>query len=194
MISSLSTLFLTAYLNPREHKGPALPGLEDETRVSATRNPGLSLYGRGPWQPERAGASPGSHSQAKTGTDTKVPPDCPPSVLRSACISLCLGRPPDPHPDLDMNRHPGTLVHRHDSLSPQQPSSVYKPVSHPLFICLWASLVAQMVENLPASAGDLRLTPGAGRSRGEGNGNQLQYSCLERSLAGYSPWGCKSQT
>ena len=49
MISSLSTLFLTAYLNPREHKGPALPGLEGETRVSATRNPGLSLYGRGPW-------------------------------------------------------------------------------------------------------------------------------------------------
>ena len=31
---------------------------------------------------------------------------------------------------------------------------------------------------------------------GEGNGNPLQYSCLENpmdreSLAGYSPWGCK---
>ena len=31
---------------------------------------------------------------------------------------------------------------------------------------------------------------------GEGNGNPLQYSCLEnpmgkRNLAGYSPWGCK---
>ena len=37
---------------------------------------------------------------------------------------------------------------------------------------------------------------GLGRSPGEGNGNPLQYSCLEnphgqRSLVGYSPWGCK---
>ena len=38
-------------------------------------------------------------------------------------------------------------------------------------------------------------TPGSGRSPGEGNGNPLQYSCLEihgwRSLVGYSPWGRK---
>ena len=38
--------------------------------------------------------------------------------------------------------------------------------------------------------------PGLGRSPGEGNGHPLQYSCLEnprgqRSLAGYSPWGCR---
>ena len=38
--------------------------------------------------------------------------------------------------------------------------------------------------------------PGSGRSPGEGHGNPLQYSCLEnplvqKSLAGYSPWGCK---
>ena len=36
------------------------------------------------------------------------------------------------------------------------------------------------------------------RSSGEGNGNPLQYSCLENpmdsSLEGYSPWSCKSQT
>ena len=36
-----------------------------------------------------------------------------------------------------------------------------------------------MVKNLPANAGDLGLIPGSGRSLGEGNGNQLQYSCLE---------------
>ena len=30
-------------------------------------------------------------------------------------------------------------------------------------------------------AGDLCLTPGLGRSPGEGNGNPLQYSCLENS-------------
>ena len=45
-------------------------------------------------------------------------------------------------------------------------------------------------------AGDLHSIPGWGRSPGEGNGNPLQYSCLEnphgqRSVVGYSPWGCK---
>ena len=29
------------------------------------------------------------------------------------------------------------------------------------------------------SAGDLSLSPGLGRSPGEGHGNPLQYSCLE---------------
>ena len=32
------------------------------------------------------------------------------------------------------------------------------------------------------SAGDLGLIPGLGRSPGEGNGNPLQYSCLENSM------------
>ena len=45
------------------------------------------------------------------------------------------------------------------------------------------------------NAGDPGLIPGLGRSPGEGNSNPLQYSCLgnsmERSLAGYSPWGRK---
>ena len=44
--------------------------------------------------------------------------------------------------------------------------------------------------------GDLGSIPGSGRSAGEGNGNPLQYYCLEkshgqRSLVGYSPWGRK---
>ena len=44
--------------------------------------------------------------------------------------------------------------------------------------------------------GDQGSIPGLGRSPGEGHGNPLQYSFLEnphglRSLAGYSPWGCK---
>ena len=34
------------------------------------------------------------------------------------------------------------------------------------------------------SAGDLGLIPGSGRSPGEGNGNPLQYSCLENSMDG----------
>ena len=99
----------------------------------------------------------------------------------------------------------------------------------------WASLVAQMVKNLPAvqetrvqslvrkipwrrdrlpppvfmgfpggsagkessyNVGDLGSIPGLGRSPGGRHGNPLQYSGLEnphgqRSLAGYSLWGCK---
>ena len=42
-----------------------------------------------------------------------------------------------------------------------------------------------MVKNPPASAGDVRdmgSNPGLGRSPGGGNGNPLQYSCLENSL------------
>ena len=46
----------------------------------------------------------------------------------------------------------------------------------------WASQVVLVVKNLSASAGDRRdwgLIPGLGRSPGGGNGNPLQYSCLE---------------
>ena len=32
----------------------------------------------------------------------------------------------------------------------------------------------------PANAGDAGSMPGSGRSRGKGNGNLLQYSCLDR--------------
>ena len=58
-----------------------------------------------------------------------------------------------------------------------------------------------VVKNPPANAGDTRdvgLIPGLGRSPGGENGTPLHYSCLkkkkshkQRSLAGYSPTGCK---
>ena len=44
-----------------------------------------------------------------------------------------------------------------------------------------------MVKNPPVSEGDVReagLIPGSGRSAREGNGNPLQYSCLENSMDG----------
>ena len=44
-----------------------------------------------------------------------------------------------------------------------------------------------MVKNPPANAGDVRdvgLIPGSERSPGEGNGNPLQYSCLENPMDG----------
>ena len=34
-----------------------------------------------------------------------------------------------------------------------------------------------VAKNLPANAGDTGLTPGSGRSLGDGNGNPLWYSC-----------------
>ena len=34
------------------------------------------------------------------------------------------------------------------------------------------------------NAGDLGSIPGSGRSPGEGNGNPLQYPCLENSMNG----------
>ena len=38
------------------------------------------------------------------------------------------------------------------------------------------------------NAGDLRSIPGLGRSPGEGNGNPLQYSCLENPRDGGAQW------
>ena len=53
-----------------------------------------------------------------------------------------------------------------------------------------------VVKNPPANARDVGSIPGFGRSSSEGNGNPLQYSCLEKShgwssLIGYSPCSCK---
>ena len=45
-----------------------------------------------------------------------------------------------------------------------------------------APLVAQMVKNLPAMQEKLGSVPGSGRSPGKGNGNALQYSCLENPM------------
>ena len=66
----------------------------------------------------------------------------------------------------------------------------------------WISLVAQMVKNLPANAGDAGdagLIPRLGRYPGEGNGNPLQYSCLGNPMDRGAWWATvhgvsKSQT
>jgi len=39
-----------------------------------------------------------------------------------------------------------------------------------------------VVKNLPAKAGDVGSIPEVERSSGEGNGNPLQYSCLENPM------------
>ena len=57
----------------------------------------------------------------------------------------------------------------------------YKPIYLPT---KGASRVALVVENPAASAGDrdTGLIPGSRRSPGGGNGNPLQYSCLENPM------------
>ena len=57
-------------------------------------------------------------------------------------------------------------------------------------VILWASQVAEMLKKKSAcNAGDPGSIPGSGRSLREGNGNPLQYSCLEDFMD--RPWGCK---
>ena len=54
-----------------------------------------------------------------------------------------------------------------------------------VFIIVGASYVALVVNNLLANSGDIRDTcwiPGSGRYPRGGNGNPLQYSCLENPM------------
>ena len=46
----------------------------------------------------------------------------------------------------------------------------------------WCFPGGSVVKNPPANAGDVGLIPGSGRSPGGGNGNPLQYSCLENPM------------
>ena len=81
-----------------------------------------------------------------------------------------------------------------DSKESKRRSDKEMHFQHCLFT-IRASLVAQTVKNI-LQCGRPGFDPGVGKIPGEGHGNPLQYSCLEsphgwRSLAGYSPWGCK---
>ena len=51
-----------------------------------------------------------------------------------------------------------------------------------------ASQVALVVKHPPANAGDVGSIPKSGRSPGEGNGNPLQYSCLENPMDKRAWW------
>ena len=56
-------------------------------------------------------------------------------------------------------------------------------------------LGGSVVKNPPVSKGDMGLIPVSGRSPREGNGNLLQYSCLQnpkdKGMVDDSPWGYK---
>ena len=58
-----------------------------------------------------------------------------------------------------------------------------------------ASQVVLVVKSLPANigdAGDVHSIPGSQRSPGEGNGNQLQFSCLENLMDRRAWWAAVS--
>ena len=132
--------------------------------------------------------SPGGPLQVPTATTPLAP--SPPSLSSSSpllkhCIPslalrwLCSTRKEGPRPPL------------------YQDSSF----SHPILLILNSSSSTgfpggSVSKESVCNAGDLGSVPGWGRSPGGGHGNPLQYSCLEnpygqRSLEGYSPWGCK---
>ena len=50
-----------------------------------------------------------------------------------------------------------------------------------LFKC-WGFPGGSVVKNVPTNAGDTGSIPDLGRSPGKGNGNPLQYSCLENPM------------
>ena len=59
--------------------------------------------------------------------------------------------------------------------------------------------IGSEVKASASNAGDRGSIPGLGRSPGEGNGNPLQYSCLENPMDGEAWWAtvhgvAKSQT
>ena len=51
-----------------------------------------------------------------------------------------------------------------------------------LLMAAWGFPGGSVVKNPPANAGDTSSIPRSGRSPGGGNGNPLQYSCLENSM------------
>ena len=58
-------------------------------------------------------------------------------------------------------------------------------ITWPKYCCLHTIPDGSVVKNPPANAGDagdVGLIPGLGRSPGGGNGNPLQYSCLENPM------------
>ena len=70
-------------------------------------------------------------------------------------------------------------------------STYYRPCIRTIFTIVWVQVPPppqkkRVINSLPANVGDVGDTgsiPGLGRSPGGGNGNLLQYSCLENPMA-----------
>ena len=57
-----------------------------------------------------------------------------------------------------------------------------------MWVAIWGFPGISEVKASACNAGDLGSIPGLGRSPGEGNGNPLQYSCLENPMDGGAWW------
>ena len=62
--------------------------------------------------------------------------------------------------------------------------AIFENLKNKLYLQDITSLVAQRLKRLPPMRVDPGSIPGSGRSPGEGNGNPLQYSCLENPMDG----------
>ena len=117
--------------------------------------------------PLTRGKKPKDQSRAETTSGTR----------RAQCADLLQGTIPSLAAEAAASHLPGAQMLRH----PQRPVhlgslEVLKRMDER------ASQVARVVKNLPAyvgDSGDTSSIPGSGRSPGGGNGNPLQYSCLE---------------
>ena len=96
---------------------------------------------------------------------------------------------------------PGSSAGKESACNAGDPSSIpglgrspVEGIGHPLIFLGFPG--GSDSKESTCNARDLGSTPGLGRSPEGKNGYSLQYSFLEnphgqRSLAGYSPWGCK---
>ena len=139
------------------------------------------------------------HGQGKSAKSCPTPARQAPLSMRTlqakntgvGCHSLLQGI------FLTQGSNPG-LLHYRQTLPSEPPGDPNGPQTCHVLIQLiltmtlgLASLVAQLVKNPPANAGDARnmgSIPGSGRSPGEGNGNPLHYSCLENSMDRGALW------
>ena len=97
-----------------------------------------------------------------------------------------------------MNGFPGSSAGKESTHNAENPGSIIasgrslgEGIGYPLQY-YWASLVAQLVKDLPCNAGDLGSIPGLGRPPGEGNEYPFQYSDWRTPWT--IPWVAKSQT
>ena len=128
--------------------------------------------------------------------------------------SIHLPTHPLPHPPIHilippyihLSIHSSTHPSIHPSIPPYIHSLTHPSIHfliYPSHLTIHCFPCGSVVKNPPASArdtGDTDSIPGWGRSLGEGNGNPLQYSCLENSMDRGAWWAtvhgvtkCQSQ-
>ena len=86
--------------------------------------------------------------------------------------------------------HFGAPKMKSDTVSTLSPSTCHEVMGLDamVFVFLWGLPGGSNGKASACSVGDLGLIPGLGRSPGEGNGNPLQYSCLENPMDGGAWW------